>query len=346
VDKLQSSLEQHASDVKDIQATVAEKASVADVDKLQSSLEQHAVDMKEVVSREMLESTLSPIASDIFSIKADMVTFGGKAVDLEDILESIKETVEEKVDTVQSALQAAVSREVLEANLSPMSADILSIKADMATFGGKAADIDDLLENLQDAVEEKVSMQALQHSVGDLRAELGERVLDIRAELGDVSTILARTNSSLDEKISQSTLGKAVAGVNHELDAVKHALTGKASRKQLEDTVTEMQVDVEERMENSDLMIELQSVRQELEEMREQWMRLGGHMNPQQRIQHVADIKMENNQLRDELMYTRKQLEASGRQLRRHGAGGNIEESLKHSPHTSPRRGRHTRGGC
>merc|ERR1711972_1317327 len=107
-----------------------------------------------------------------------------------------------------------------------------------------------------------------------------------------------------------------------------------------------MQVDVEERMESSDMMIELQSVRQELEEMREQWMRLGGHMNPQQRIQHVADIKMENNQLRDELMYTRKQLEASGRQLRRQAVFANVEESVRHSPHTSPRCVRHVRGGC
>merc|ERR1711862_1094518 len=106
------------------------------------------------------------------------------------------------------------------------------------------------------------------------------------------------------------------------------------------------EVSAAQRFETGEIAVEIEMTRKELEEMREQWMRLGGHMNPQQRIQHVADIKMENNQLRDELMYTRKQLEASGRQLRRRAVFGNVEESVRHSPHTSPRRGRHMRGGC
>merc|ERR1711959_741317 len=65
---------------------------------------------------------------------------------------------------------------------------------------------------------------------------------------------------------------------------------------------TEKDFDIEE------VTTEIELVRKEVEEMRAQWMRLGGHANPQQRIQHLLDVKMENNQLRDELMYTRKQL--------------------------------------
>merc|ERR1740123_1385382 len=194
------------------------------------------------------------------------------------------DSMKARVETAHSALESAVSREMLEASISPMSTDIFSIKADMVTFGSKATDVEDLLESIQEAVEEKVSMQTLQHSVSD-----------VRAELDDVSAILARTNSVMDEKISESALATAVAGVHRELDDVKNDLIEKASQQQLEATIAEIQIDAEERMENSDMIIELQSVRQELEEMREQWMRLGGHMNPQQRIQHVADIKMENN---------------------------------------------------
>merc|ERR1711972_311328 len=325
---------------------------------IKTSVDTANTSLELAISQEMLESALSPMSTDILSIKADMVTFGSKVDEAHAALDSTvsQEMLEaklfpmstdilaikvdiatcgNKVDAAHSTLETAVSLEMLEAKLSLVSADILSIKADMGTFGSKATDIKEILGNIQEVVEEKVSMQTLQHSVGD-----------IRTELGDLSAIVARTNSSMADKVSESAVGTVVAGVHREIDVVKRELAEKASQQQLEATIAEMQIGVEERMENTDVIIELKSVRQECEEMRGQWMRLGGHMNPQQRIQHVADIKMENNQLRDELMYTRKQLEASGRQLRRQAVFGNVEESVRHSPHASPRRGRHVRGGC
>merc|ERR1711972_900426 len=129
-------------------------------------------------SQEMLETALSPMSTDILSIKADIATCGNK------------------VDAAHSTLETAVSLEMLEAKLSPVSADILSIKTDMGTFGSRATDIEEILGDIQEAVEEKVSMQTLQHSVGD-----------IRTELGDLSAIVARTNSSMADKVSESAVG-------------------------------------------------------------------------------------------------------------------------------------------
>merc|ERR1711908_16633 len=147
------------------------------------------------------------MSTDILSIKADITTCGIK------------------VDAAHSTLETTVSEEMLKASLSPVSADILSIKSEMVTFGSKATDMEDFLENLQEAVEQKVSMQTLQHSVGD-----------IRTELGDLSATVARTNSSMADKVSESTVGAAVAGVHREIDAVKRELDGKASQQQLEAT--------------------------------------------------------------------------------------------------------------
>lgn len=114
---------------------------------------------------------------------------------------------------------------------------------------------------------------------------------------------MERQSETFGEKLTA-----AITDIDSSLNDLRIGLGRAASLQQLEEAVIDLQQEAEERLDLGEVAIELKHVRDELGEMRDQWMRLGGHMNPQQRIQHVADIKMENNQLRDELMYTRKQL--------------------------------------
>lgn len=264
----------------------------------------------------------------IQTVKEQITKFSDQITGINDRLDiSVSEkTLKESIDGIlrnigdvqskavqQQMSDQTKSEQKLEEAVRNMEADIQVLQE---SVGLKAStqQFDDAVAELQDQVlelDELVRQSSLQGTVTSIQqhftatcngiidkvANTEELFEDMQEALAHkvcekdftaVAEKVATLQSSFDDMVSTQAFGQVVAGVDKDVAG---------SQKQEEQQPI-----------TSEMVIEMKHVRKELEEMREQWKHLGGHMNPNQRIQHVKDVKQENNQLRDELLHVRKQL--------------------------------------
>merc|ERR1719401_2255948 len=145
-------------------------------------------------------------------------------------------SLETKAADIESALQENISRETLESALCPVSSDILSIKADMGTFGSKAAEIEDRLETVQHAVAERVCID----KVEALHSDINRQVQNLQEKVESAVETSKRAATCAQLEVFSRGVEEQLDGMKRSVDTANSSLELAISQEMLEAALSPM----------------------------------------------------------------------------------------------------------